>query len=98
MEDAIKRLGYAKQVQVVEAHDRRAALQVELLQLRLGIVHVVEVLDREAVLVLHAQAAALGYPECPYDALLDDFEPSERTSIFPIAPPPVVRSRRPDTQ
>jgi carboxypeptidase Taq len=26
------------------------------------------------------QAAALGYPECPYDALLDDFEPEERTA------------------
>ncbi len=27
-----------------------------------------------------AQAAALGYKECPYDALLDDFEPGELTS------------------
>ncbi|MBN2581025.1 MAG: carboxypeptidase M32 [Pirellulales bacterium] len=26
------------------------------------------------------QAAALGYPERPYDALLDDFEPEERTA------------------
>jgi carboxypeptidase Taq len=26
------------------------------------------------------QAEAVGYPECPYDALLDDFEPDERTS------------------
>jgi carboxypeptidase Taq len=26
------------------------------------------------------QAEALGYAECPYDALLDDFEPDERTS------------------
>lgn len=27
-----------------------------------------------------AQAEALGYDECPYDALLDDFEPREQTS------------------
>ena len=27
-----------------------------------------------------AQAEALGYPQCAYDALLDDFEPSELTS------------------
>jgi carboxypeptidase Taq len=26
------------------------------------------------------QAAAVGYPECPYDALLDDYEPGARTS------------------
>ncbi len=26
------------------------------------------------------QAAALGYPECPYDALLDEYEPDELTS------------------
>ncbi len=26
------------------------------------------------------QAEALGYPECPYDALLDDYEPEERTA------------------
>ena len=28
------------------------------------------------------QAEALGYPECPYDALLDDFEPGELTSAI----------------
>ena len=26
------------------------------------------------------QAEALGYPQCPYDALLDDYEPEERTA------------------
>jgi len=26
------------------------------------------------------EAQALGYPECPYDALLDDFEPEQRTA------------------
>ncbi len=26
------------------------------------------------------QAAALGYPQCPYDALLDEFEPEELTA------------------
>ena len=26
------------------------------------------------------QAEALGYPDCPYDALLDDFEPDELTA------------------
>jgi len=30
-------------------------------------------------LLKRQQAEALGYPECPYDALLDDYEPEERT-------------------
>ena len=35
----------------------------------------------EKILALKRQEAeALGYPDCPYDALLDEYEPDERTS------------------
>lgn len=55
-----------------------------------------------------AQAAALGYKECPYDALLDDFEPNELTSnitrvlaglrqaLVPLVSAIAGSSRRPD--
>ncbi|HVX11484.1 MAG TPA: carboxypeptidase M32 [Pirellulales bacterium] len=35
---------------------------------------------QKTVELKRAQAEALGYPESPYDALLDDYEPDERTS------------------
>jgi carboxypeptidase Taq len=34
----------------------------------------------KTVALKRQEAEALGYPECPYDALLDDYEPDERTS------------------
>jgi carboxypeptidase Taq len=34
----------------------------------------------KTVALKREQAAALGYPQVPYDALLDDFEPEERTA------------------
>ncbi len=55
-----------------------------------------------------AQAEALGYEQCPYDALLDDFEPGERTSnivrvladlreaLVPLVAAVAASSRRPD--
>jgi len=41
---------------------------------------VFEPLLEKTVALKRQQAAALGYPEVPYDALLDDFEPEERTA------------------
>lgn len=55
------------------------------------------------------QAEALGYPECPYDALLDEFEPDEvtsnvgkvlqglRESLVPLVAKIQASGRRPDT-
>lgn len=54
------------------------------------------------------QAAAVGYPECPYDALLDDFEPGEvasqvasvlaglRSALVPLVAEIAQSGRRPD--
>ncbi len=44
-------------VEVVQAHDRRAALDVEALQLGLELRHLVEELEREAERVPDAQRA-----------------------------------------
>jgi len=64
-------------------------------------------LDKTFVLK-RAQAEALGYDECPYDALLDDFEPAERTSnlrrvlaelraaLVPLVAEIAASTRRPD--
>jgi carboxypeptidase Taq len=55
------------------------------------------------------QAEALGYPQCPYDALLDDFEPEEltvnvgkvleglREALVPLVAKIQASGRRPDT-
>jgi carboxypeptidase Taq len=55
------------------------------------------------------QAEALGYAQCPYDALLDDFEPEERTAnvgkvlaglreaLVPLVARIQASGRRPDT-
>jgi carboxypeptidase Taq len=55
------------------------------------------------------QAEALGYPQCPYDALLDDFEPDEltanvgkvleglREALVPLVAKIQACGRRPDT-
>ncbi len=55
-----------------------------------------------------AEAAALGYAECAYDALLDDYEPNERTSnvarvladlreaLVPLVAEIAASKRRPD--
>ena len=55
------------------------------------------------------QAEALGYAECPYDALLDEFEPDERTAnvakvleglredLVPLVAKIQASGRRPDT-
>ena len=34
----------------------------------------------KTIVLKREQAQALGYPQCPYDALLDDFEPEELTA------------------
>ena len=55
------------------------------------------------------QAEALGYPQCPYDALLDEFEPEELTAnvgkvleglreeLVPLVAKIQASGRRPDT-